>query len=184
MAPRPKWTEQQRTEALRLYGEHGAAEAARRTGIPAGTVASWASRAHLAGPRDENLQRAAEVNLNRAAELRAQLAIRCYTDALKLLDRLWQPRELIRVVTLRQGEETVAEAVRVLIDEPLPGDQRHLGVLAAILMDKGQLLSGEATARFGKAELDLERELEAFAMGAVAGQQPKVLEGLAEPAGD
>lgn len=39
------YTDAERTEALALYDEHGAAETARRLGIPIGTVASWACRA-------------------------------------------------------------------------------------------------------------------------------------------
>lgn len=41
---------QDRDAALRLAEEQGVAEASRRTGIPAGTIYAWRSRAGLAGP--------------------------------------------------------------------------------------------------------------------------------------
>ena len=39
-----------RAEALRLAGEHGAAQASRLTGIPAATIRSWRQRAGQSGP--------------------------------------------------------------------------------------------------------------------------------------
>lgn len=178
---RPRWTEQERARALGLYLEHGAAEASRRCGIPVGTIASWVSRGNNVQPRLDQLDRRAEVSTATAAELRAGLALDSYRAAGRLLRQLFEPAELVKIMALRQGPQTVGEAVRARLDEPTAGEKRHLAIAAAVLMDKGQLLSGEATARFGKAELDLERELEAFAMGADAAQQPAVPEGLPEP---
>ena len=39
-----------KAEALRLAEEHGAAEAAKRTGVPAATIRSWRHRSGEAGP--------------------------------------------------------------------------------------------------------------------------------------
>jgi hypothetical protein len=39
-----------KAEALRLANEHGAAEAAKRTGVPAATIISWRHRSGEAGP--------------------------------------------------------------------------------------------------------------------------------------
>jgi transposase-like protein len=39
-----------KAEALRLAEEHGAAEAAKRTGVPAATIRSWRHRSGAAGP--------------------------------------------------------------------------------------------------------------------------------------
>lgn len=40
-----------RAEALRVYAEHGPAEAARRTGARSGTIRRWAFRAGVTSPR-------------------------------------------------------------------------------------------------------------------------------------
>src|SRR5688500_14135730 len=39
-----RWTDAQKQEALRIFREHGVSEASRLTGIPVGTIASWANR--------------------------------------------------------------------------------------------------------------------------------------------
>jgi hypothetical protein len=39
-----------KAEALRFAEEHGAAEAAKRTGVPAATIRSWRHRSGAAGP--------------------------------------------------------------------------------------------------------------------------------------
>lgn len=44
------YTDDQKANALNLWTEHGACEASRRTGIPRGTISSWAKRAQLAPP--------------------------------------------------------------------------------------------------------------------------------------
>ena len=53
---RKSYTAEQRAEAVDLYREHGAAEAARRTGITAGSIRSWASRSGVATERREELE--------------------------------------------------------------------------------------------------------------------------------
>jgi transposase-like protein len=45
--PSRRYTDEERTKALDLYLEHGPAEAGRRTGISARTIATWARRAGL-----------------------------------------------------------------------------------------------------------------------------------------
>lgn len=42
-----RWTAEQRAEALELYEQVGQSEAARRTGIPRGTIGDWARNANL-----------------------------------------------------------------------------------------------------------------------------------------
>lgn len=44
------WTDAERERALQLASEVGAAEASRRTGVPAGTLRAWRSRSGEAGP--------------------------------------------------------------------------------------------------------------------------------------
>lgn len=178
------YDEETKARALQLYLEHGAGHASQATGVPAGTIRSWASRTGQQTPRADRTAQARRDAAETAAERRLRIASRCYNDAEQLLDELFRPAELVKVVTLSGGKDAAGdvEVVRVDVDRPPPGDQRHIAVAAAILLDKAQLLSGEATARFGDAKLDLEKELEAFTAGAAAGhQQAKVPEGLAEP---
>lgn len=44
---RRSYTDEEKTEALALYREHGAGEAARRTGIPRVNISQWARRADV-----------------------------------------------------------------------------------------------------------------------------------------
>lgn len=180
-----RYDQETKARALELYVADGASAAAAATGVPIGTIRSWASRTKTTTDRGDMMAAARRAAAETAAERRLRIAARCYADAEGLLDQLFAPAELVKVVVLSGGKDTSAdtEVVRVPVDRPQPGDQRHIAVAAAILLDKAQLLSGEATARFGDAKLDLEKELEAFTIGAAAGaQQPAVPEGLAEPA--
>jgi transposase-like protein len=54
------YTDEQRAEAVDLYVEHGAAEAARRTGISSRSIRGWAKTADVAAARDKNLIDAAD----------------------------------------------------------------------------------------------------------------------------
>ncbi len=49
------YTNQQKAEAVDSYVEHGAAEAARRTGISSRSIRGWARAAGVAAARDKNL---------------------------------------------------------------------------------------------------------------------------------
>lgn len=182
---RKSWPEETRLRALEVYRDHGAAAAHKETGVPAATVRSWASRANLRGPRHERLAAAHATAQATAAEVRARIARDLYAKAERLVGQLFKPTELVKVVTVHQGRDngSEAEVVRAELDEPTPGDKRHLAVATAVLLQQAQLLSGEATQRYGETPRDWERELEAFTIGAAAGHhQPKVTEGLAEPA--
>lgn len=74
---RTRYTPQQKADALDLYAAHGPAEAERRTGIPKGTIASWASRAGLATVAADVTRAATEVSAARrhyvAEEFRTQM---------------------------------------------------------------------------------------------------------------
>lgn len=56
MAPR-KWSGDEKQRALGLYVEHGPAEASRQTGIPQGTIKSWASRLDLQQQQQDTTRR-------------------------------------------------------------------------------------------------------------------------------
>lgn len=70
------YTPEQREEALRLYLEVGAAEAARRLEIPAATVRKWAQRAGLTAARREHAQAAIESARLTWAQRRGEIVVR------------------------------------------------------------------------------------------------------------
>jgi len=123
MHPRQRSPEQ-KAEALRLPAEVGKAEAARRTGIPAGTIASWGVRNGITAP---------DTNCTRTAVAAASVA---WADR-----RVTLGEELGRIATLAARRMT----------ERLEADKttgvRDLAATVAVLVDKAQLLTGGATAR-------------------------------------
>lgn len=118
-----KWTPEQRAEALELYVELGPAAASARTGIPVGTIASWAHRNGVQTRCIETTAARVEHSRLRWAERRADLAERIGAVAEKALD---------------QTEHALDEGDRKAKD---------FALTMAVLVDKAQLLSGEATAR-------------------------------------
>lgn len=74
---RRTFTEAEKAEALALYAEVGKAEAARRTGISAGTIGAWASRAGVATVAADVTRAATDVSAARrtyvAEEFRTQM---------------------------------------------------------------------------------------------------------------
>jgi len=123
MHPRQRPPEQ-KAEALRLVAEVGTQEAARRTGIPFGTVSSWARRSGVHSPNAATIAVAVEVAAVRWAERRVILG-----------------EELGRAAGLATRRMT----------ERLEADKttgvRDLAATVAVLVDKAQLLTGGATAR-------------------------------------
>ena len=71
---RTRYSDEQKREALDLFLEHGASEAGRRTGIPAGTIAAWASRAGMTGPPTPEVVNALAVQAVTIAERKQALA--------------------------------------------------------------------------------------------------------------
>lgn len=111
----------EREEALRLYAELGPAEAARQTGIPAGTVRSWAARSGATGERTEQATAAVEAARLTWAQRRAEIRTRAGEAAAGFLERAVE-----------------AKGTR---------DVRNLMGGFAVAVDKAQLLDGEATER-------------------------------------
>lgn len=58
---RTVWTPEQKAAALDLYAQHGAAEAAKATGIPSGTIKAWAHRQPALQLRQQETTRTAIV---------------------------------------------------------------------------------------------------------------------------
>lgn len=125
MPTRPPYTEEERRNALALVGEHGRAEASRRTGVTTRTLNRWARDAGITS-RDAILKTRAATEAARAASDR----------------RYEQTRQELR--------DEFAEAARYLAQRAKAADDRHKsGVMtaAAIAIDKAELLSGRATSR-------------------------------------
>ena len=93
MADRRKtYTEEQKREALTLYETHGPTAAAEQTGIPKGTIASWAMREGLQTDRTPKTAAATEAAAVDAASIRQGVASKSISAADKavsaILDRL------------------------------------------------------------------------------------------------
>lgn len=134
---RLQYTPDQKAEALTLLAEVGLSEAARCTGIPRGTIASWGSRNGVNSPDAEQVAGVAEV---------AQAT--------------WQ----VRKVALGEKLGTLCEKMATKIDERLDEDSlrgvRDLAASIAILVDRAQLLTGGATQRTETVERTTEAEAE------------------------
>lgn len=119
-----KYTPEQKAEALRLYAEHGAGETHRLTGIPKGTLTSWAGRNGVQSHAAAKTAIATEASKIKWAERRQTLA-----------DQLG---------------DAVADFVAAARKAAADGDGRNTQALmtaAAISVDKAQLVSGGATSR-------------------------------------
>lgn len=121
MQPRTQYTREQKTEALALLIAVGKAEAARQTGIPACTISSWAVRNGV------TTSHAAPEQLAGAAQSIAE-------QKQKLVDRL---------LPLAAKLVTKLEAKANTDDASL----KELAQTLMIIVDKVQLLTGQATAR-------------------------------------
>lgn len=117
-----RYTDAEKADALERYVEHGPSEAARQTGIPKGTVGRWAREAGLDGT------------------LRAQKT-QAATDA---RHRDWV---LQRLEEANAAGETAAKAREAIVKALEAGEikGRDLATVYGVLIDKAQLLSGEAT---------------------------------------
>lgn len=166
---RRTYTDQQRADALELYLQHGLAEAARLYSVPRGTLSSWAVRA---GVQTDAAVAAAQREQTDAArarwaevtqEHREELAGRLLAEVHTLLDQVQEPTTYYRVVTLSGGQGAGASAAVVPVDvpHPLAKDQQARVAAVASLVEKLQLLTGQATERHDLGDLDLEAEVHA-----------------------
>jgi hypothetical protein len=113
-----------KAEALAVYLDHGAAEAARQTGIPNGTIRSWAHRDGVATVAAQNTRAATEAARVQWEQRRLELADEigeAAEEALNLVD-----------AALQEGDAHAAKAAAVTV---------------GVLIDKAELLSGRATKR-------------------------------------
>jgi hypothetical protein len=138
--PRPRFTDEQRSKALTLYGQHGAAEASRRLPfeISATTIRQWAKRAGLCGPRSARTE-AATTAARLGREARAeQIAGEALEAAAEFLARA------------RETNPTNARLLMAAFRDALHGSN---------------LLAGDPTDRFEVSDLEreIERELQVLA---------------------
>lgn len=130
MTRRRTYTDEQKAEALALYAEVGPAEASRRTGIASGTIASWASRTAsgdggtLATKRVEHQQANVE-------SLKAK----------------WAERRLVMVDEIGTVAHMALAQVQEAVLTGKGRDAKDFATTMAILVDKAQLLGGDATQR-------------------------------------
>jgi hypothetical protein len=132
-----QYTPEQRDEALRLLAEVGKAEASRRTGIPAGTIASWGARRGVSAPSPEAWAQAHAAQLATMAERKQALATQLQSLAVKAATKL---------------------AERIERDEVTAKDL--VGALTAAV-DRMQLLTGAATERVETVTAERSPEAEA-----------------------
>lgn len=123
-----KWSPSQKSEALAIAAERGAAAASRETGIPAGSIRAWVSVATAS-----------------VVALVPDAAVQV-VDADGAL-RAWRERRPALLNACSVGAHEAVEACRRAVAEDRGRDARDLSVACGVLIDKAQLLAGAATAR-------------------------------------
>lgn len=134
------WPAELKRQALELWRSEGPAAASKATGIPAGTIGAWATRAALQPlHRNRVPVEALEVLRHQRAALREELELRMLDTALRLVKRIEEPHVeflssggVVQPVELPQASAKAA---------------REYAVAAAVLLDKYRLERGEATDR-------------------------------------
>ena len=112
-------------EALRLFYEHGAAEASRRTGIPIATLSSWARRLAQEHHGDDVLATPAEAKLS-VAERKGALVLGMLDDVDRLRTQLFAAVVEKKPMVVSQGAAlgSVIKVAEVKLSQPCPADQR------------------------------------------------------------
>jgi transposase-like protein len=126
----PKYTDTQKAAAVKLYDEHGTAETAKRTGITPRTIRRWAKDAgHVSEDNAQKTTKARAAGAQQVAEawgnFREAEATGAGTTATKVRDAI--------VAAVDHGRRS--------------REARDLAVVYGILIDKAELLSGNATQR-------------------------------------
>lgn len=127
-------SQEERAHALDAYLDFGPAEASRRSGVPSGTIRSWAHRAGLTGPAHGRTAAATEA---------AQVA--------------WASRRL--ALTDETGEAAAEVLARLRVARKSLDAQRFAAAFAS-LIEKAELLSGGATSRLEIPEDDLRERVQ------------------------
>ncbi len=134
-----RYTDEQKTEAVALADKHGPSEAARQTDIPRRTISSWRKPAQAEQGKKTADARAvqAERVTNDWADYRAREALSAGNAAARL-----------RRQTLEASDAGNANLLRARV------------IAYGIMIDKAELLSGQATERIEVwAESEVDKEL-------------------------
>jgi len=133
---------EEREAALALYTQHGAAEASRRSGIPDRTILSWAKAAGITAGADPEKTRA----MTAAHAERVQ--------------RTWADFRENEALAAGAAANVLRTRIRDLVASEAPGREVQAHAIAyGILIDKAELLSGQASQRievWAQTELDVE----------------------------
>lgn len=158
--PAPKWTAEQKAEALRLYAEVGAGEAARRTGIPQPTISSWARRNGVQCGAPARIAAAVEASKLSMEARKAKLADDLMDDIQRVRGQLFAPCVERKPVVVSDGARigSHVEIIDVDLSQPSFSEQKAIMTTIAIAVDKVQILTGEATERVDHVGLPVERE--------------------------
>jgi transposase-like protein len=146
---RQSYTPEQKAEALALVAEHGHSEAVRRTGIPMGTIASWANREDVKAPDPGITAAKTTALIASTAERKQQIAAALLEDADRLRRQLFAPctDKVVKVVSGGQMREGRVEIVEVQRDQPTFADQKNIVAATSQAIEKALLMLGEATER-------------------------------------
>jgi hypothetical protein len=131
------YTDEQKAEALDLYVEVGPAEAGSLTGIPSGTIRSWAHRADLPRLRYQKTEEATQAAQVRAEQKRAELQELLLDQAVDLMHRMNAPHKDFK------GKD----ALEVWWEKAPAAAVQNYATSVAILIDKYRLEMGETTGR-------------------------------------
>ncbi len=149
-----RYTDTEKTEAIAIYVEHGLAEAHNRTGIPRGTLRSWAKQAghdtaELSAHAGTKTRAANEASVATMEARKLAFADGLMADLKKLRAQLFAPCVEQKVVTLSGGQGSPAtwDIVEVERDKPTFADQVKILTSIGIAVDKVQILTGAATDR-------------------------------------
>lgn len=142
---RMQYTDAQRAEALSLLARYGKAEAARRTGIPVGTIASWGHRNDVSSPPPEEMRARAEALKATIEQRKAGLADTLVGVVERLVRDVFAPtteRKAMAAGAMRQ-----VEIVEIIHDTTTAAERRTTLQAIATAVETIQLLTGGATAR-------------------------------------
>lgn len=139
------YTDDQKAEALALHLEHGTAEASRRTGIPSRTIIRWAGETG----------QTAQANAEKTQAARAQGA--------QQVSAMWADYRSREAAAAGGAAANARRAIHAAIEDGgtnYARDAKDLAVVYGILIDKAELLSGNATTRIETwAQTELDRDL-------------------------
>ncbi len=149
------YTDTDRTEALEAYTKLGTAEAARQTGISPTTIKRWAAQAG----------QVVQTNTEKTATARAANAAR--------VQQAWGDFREGEALSAGAAASKVRKALLDAVENLSARSAKDLAVVYGILIDKAELLSGNATERvehWAESEVDTElrrlvAEMEARARG-------------------